>query len=132
MAATASNPDRRRYALVLLTTLLAGKAFADVTCHVDYGGETRRIVAAPTATPLAVPVEPVGSYFLFRLVVERQTAVKVYVYADREPAQGGPLPLHQASFTWPLVHGSAHGFTGLHHVYEPVRDGELSFWCERT
>jgi hypothetical protein len=26
----------------------------------------------------------------------------------------------------------AYGFTGLQHVYEPMRDGELAYWCEQV
>jgi hypothetical protein len=96
-------------------------------CHVDYGGETRRIEARPTRTPYDVPTVQVGSYFLFRLVVEKDTAIKTYVYADRDT---GPTPLHQATFPWPTVNIGAYGFSGLHFVYEPVRDGELRYWCE--
>lgn len=121
--------------LLLLSTLAAtipGVATADVSgprvsCEVTYGGESRRMEAFPTATPLAVPTVQVGSYFLFRLVVEQQTAIKTYVYADQN---SGATPLHQATYAWPPVNVGVHGFTGLHHVYEPVRDGELSFWCE--
>lgn len=97
-------------------------------CHVSYGGETRQIAAGPTTAPLTVPTVPVGSYFLFRLVFEAGTAIKTYVYADRDAAS--PLPLHQAVYAWPPLAAAHHGFTGLQHVYEPVRDGELVYWCE--
>ena len=98
-----------------------------VICHVDYGGANRRIEAQPTERPYEVPTVEVGSYFLFKLVVEQGTAVKTYVYADRD---AGPMPLHQATFPWPPINAGAYGFTGLHFVYEPVRDGELRYWCE--
>jgi hypothetical protein len=97
------------------------------TCHVDYGGETRRIAARPTDRPYEVPTTQIGSYFLFKLVFENETAIKTYVYADRD---AGPAPLHQGSFSWPTRNVGAHGFTGLHFVYEPLRDGELRYWCE--
>lgn len=97
------------------------------TCHVTYGGETRQVVAGPTLAPLAVPTVPIGSYFLFRLVFEARSAIKAYVYADRDD---GPLPLHQAVFPWPPTNAERFGFTGRHFVYEPMRDGELEFWCE--
>jgi hypothetical protein len=100
-----------------------------VVCHIDYGGETRRIEAHPTTTPLTVPTVQIGSYFLFRLVYEKGAAIKTTVYADQDD---GPLPLHQAVFPHPVrkTRGKP-GFSGLHFVYEPIRDGELEFWCER-
>ena len=98
-----------------------------VTCHISYGGESRLIETAPTASPYTVPVVQIGSYFLFKLVFEDHIAIKTYVYADRD---AGPLPLHQATFNWPVRNVGTHGFTGRHLVYEPVRDGELEFWCE--
>ena len=122
-----ANPVRHSLACLLAVCASACLA-AQVACEVDYGGETRRISAAPTSTPYTVPTVQVGSYFLFRLVVERDTAVKVYVYADIDKI--GPVPLHQATFPWPEVNQARHGFTGLHFVYEPVRDGELKYWCE--
>lgn len=111
---------------VLLLASAPGRA-ETVTCHITYGGETRIFQAAPTSSPYTVPVVEIGSYFLFKLVFEARTAIKTYVYADRE---GGPVPLHQATFTWPPLNSGAHGFSGLHFVYEPVRDGELEYWCE--
>jgi hypothetical protein len=98
-----------------------------VACHVTYGGETRLVAAGPTATPYTVPTVQIGSYFLFKLVFEERSAIKTYAYADRD---GGPVPLHQASFVYPPIPAKRYGFTGLHHVYEPVRDGELEYWCE--
>ncbi len=98
-----------------------------VACHITYGGETRVIEAAPVTTPYSVPTVQVGSYFLFRLVFEAGAAIKAYVYADRD---SGPAPLHQANFDYPLQNAGRHGFSGQHFVYEPVRDGELHYWCE--
>ena len=76
----------------------------------------------------------VGSYFQFRVVLQTQpaelAAVKIYTYADRDE---GPLLLHQATFPYPPPQpkrGAVYGFTGLQYVYEPVRDGELQYWCE--
>jgi hypothetical protein len=122
-----ANLTRLTAALLLGGAIPACMA-ASVACHVDYGGETRRIEARPTALPYAVPTIQIGSYFLFRLVFEQETAIKTYVYADKDDI--GPVPLHQASFPWPVTNQPRHGFSGLHHVYEPVRDGELKFWCE--
>lgn len=115
---------------LLLASLWIACAQADTAvCHVTYGGETRLIAAAPTHTPLAVPTTQIGSYFLFRLVFEARTAIKIYVYGDRDDT---PFPLHQAIHPWPPATAIRHGFTGLHFVYEPVRDGELEYWCEMT
>lgn len=97
-------------------------------CHVDYGGETRRFEAPPTSDPYRVPTVAVGSYFLFRLVFEARTAIKIYVYADRDGDV--PLPLHQGVYPWPATMAPRHGFTGQQRVYEPLRDGELAYWCE--
>lgn len=98
-----------------------------VDCHVDYGGTAQVLRADAAHTPYEAPAIAIGSYFLFRLVIEAD-AVKTYVYADRDE---GPQPLHQAIYARPWTHAASHGFTGRHFVYEPVRDGELSYWCER-
>jgi hypothetical protein len=109
-----------------------------VLCHYTYGGETRTLAAAPVTSPYAVKAIDVGSYFHFRVVFEDRpaeadgAAVKIYTYADRDD---GPLLIHQASYAYPPLDGSvasqrAGGFTGWQFVYEPVRDGELQYWCE--
>lgn len=109
-----------------------------VVCHVDYGGEVRHITAPAVDSPYAVAPVEVGSYFLFRAVHQTRPAdlasFKVYVLANHD---AGPVPIHQAEFPAPERRRQArppepqpvHGFTGLHRVYEPVRDGELSYWC---
>lgn len=125
-----SWPARLSVALLLSACIPACLA-ASVICHVDYGGETRLIEAQPATLPYVVPTIQVGSYFLFRLVFEQDVAVKTYVYADKDDGNGGvPVPLHQATFPLPLANQATHGFSGLHHIYEPVRDGELKYWCE--
>lgn len=105
-----------------------------VTCHVNYGGETQRIDVPATAAPHEVKAVEVGSYFLFRVVntlgAHVQPQVKVYTYASHER---GPAPVHQASYSAAQVRrggAAGAGFTGLQWVYEPVRDGELTYWCE--
>ena len=106
-----------------------------VVCHVNYGGEDRIITAPPVSSPYGVQGEEVGSYFLFRVVNQTQPAdlasVKVYTYADHE---AGAALIHQAQYTPAQVARRPakgdHGFTGQHWVYEPVRDGELKYWCE--
>lgn len=114
-------------ALLLASSLARAET---VACHVTYGGQTRILLATPTDSPHTVPVVEVGSYFLFKLAFEARTAIKTYVYADRDGAGGGPVPLHQAIFAYPSFNRGPHGFSGLHFVYEPVRDGELEYWCE--
>lgn len=124
--------NRLPLALALVFSFAAAPAAAAVACRVTYGGETRTIAASPVASPYGVGTTAIGSYFLFRVVL-RQTppdlaAVKIYTYADRED---GPALIHQASHPYPppAAPGAAHGFTGLNFVYEPVRDGELQYWC---
>lgn len=126
--------------LLLLAALTCHFAQAEtVACHVSYGGETQVIRAQPAATPYSVAPTSIGSYFMFRLVLELQppglAAIKLYTYADREPPQGAVL-LHQADYLYPPPpvdpRNSHYGFTGLQRVYEPIRDGELYYWCELT
>lgn len=108
-----------------------------VRCHVDYGGEVRTIPAPAVSSPYGVHPVEVGSYFLFRVVHQVRPAdlATVKVYVSTNDAQG-PIPIHQARYHQrevmrpPPVGG--HGFTGLQRVYEPVRDGELAYWCEAT
>jgi len=108
-----------------------------VACHYTYGGETRTLLARPTASPYAVKGVEVGSYFRFRVVLQDAPAdlasLKVYTYAERDE---GPVLIHQASYPHPFsspgAAGAPYGFSGLHFVYEPARDGELQYWCERA
>lgn len=116
----------RSWPLVALL-LCAGARAETAACHMTYGGETRLVEASPTKAPYAVPTVQIGSYFLFRLVFEAEGTVKTYVYADRD---SGPVPLHQGVFETARPQAGRHGFSGLHFIYEPVRDGELEYWCE--
>ena len=83
------------------------------------------------ASPYTVGTTPLGSYFQMRIVFQSepadQAAVKIYAYADRDT---GMTPIHQATYPYPPTPPGRYGFTGLHFVYEPVRDGELQYWCE--
>ncbi len=122
-----------RAALAAFVALLSGGAAAEqVVCRYTYGGEARELAAPPVASPYGVKAIPVGSYFQFRVVFQKQPAdlasIKVYVYADRDE---GAVPLHEAVYPYPppAVQGARFGFTGQHFVYEPVRDGELEYWC---
>lgn len=110
----------------------AAPAQEQVVCRLDYGGQTQLLRASAVAEPLAVyQVAPVaiGSYFLFRIIFQRspraQASIKLYTYADREE---GPVLIHQARYPYPPPR-QGRGFTGEHWVYEPVRDGELHYWC---
>jgi hypothetical protein len=104
-----------------------------VACHYTYGGETRVLAALPVNSPYEIKGIKVGSYFQFRLTFQNEpanlAAIKVYTYVDREE---GPALIHQASFPYPPPNhaSSPYGFSGLHFVYEPVRDSELQYWCE--
>ncbi len=126
-----ASAGRRRYGRCLLaaTLLFARPADAEVLlCHVSYGGESQILRAEPVASPYAVPVQAIGSYFLFRMVWQKEpadlAAIKLYVLAARD---GGAVPIQQLTHSYPPPAPSrpAYGFTGLNSVYEPVRDGEL-------
>lgn len=122
----------RLLALCAAGTLASAVQAADqVRCHVSYGGETRVLRAEAVASPYGVAPVSIGSYFLFRIVFERPPAqaasVKLYTYADRDAAA---VPIHIAEFPLPRAGGGRFGFTGMQRVYEPVRDGELEYWCE--
>ena len=120
---------------------LSGTSLAEsVVCHVSYGGTTELIEALPVVSPYRVAPVAVGSYFLFRIVFQKEPAdlagIKVYTYADRD---SGPVIIHQANYSYPpanaapqgeLQRAAVNGFSGLNFVYEPVRDGELQYWCE--
>lgn len=117
-----------------LFALGAGAASADeqVACHLTYGGENTVHYAAPVSTPYDVAPIQVGSYFLFRVVFEKEpaalAAIKIYTYADQED---GPRLIQQSTYPYPpaLPGNTPFGFTGQQAVYEPLRDGELQYWC---
>ena len=122
----------RLWPAALLALLLAPPALAaKVRCHLTYGGETRIVDAAPTSDPYTVAPLAIGSYFLFRIVFRDQPAdlagIKLTTFADRDE---GPAIIHQAVHPYPPPAAAAKDFTGLNFVYEPVRDGELKYWCE--
>lgn len=115
--------------------VLAGACFAgeSVICHYTYGGETKSLRAEAVRSGYTVDSIAVGSYFRFRVVFRNQpadlAAIKVYTYADRDD---GAVLIHQSAYPYPPrpSKNSPYGFSGLHHVYEPVRDGELQYWCK--
>jgi hypothetical protein len=116
-----------------LQAIPAAQAAEQVLCHYTYGGETRTLAALPVASPYGVKAIDVGSFFHFRVVFQNEpqdiASIKVYTYADRDD---GPLLIHQATFPYPPPERSAaaYGFSGQHTVHEPVRDGELLYWCQ--
>lgn len=125
-----------KFLVCLLGLSLAGSATAaQVACHVSYGGETRTIAAQASREPYTVAPQAIGSLFMFRVVFEAlpgaPSAVKIYSYVDRDE---GVVPIHQASYAYPAATRSQgeFGFTGLQAVYEPLRDGELQYWCEMS
>lgn len=103
-----------------------------VDCHYTYGGETRVLTALRMASPYGVGTIAVGSYFRLRVVFQASpadlAAIRIYTYADGDD---GPVPIHQATYPYPpsLSPAAPYGFTGLQRVYEPMRDGELQYWC---
>ena len=122
--------------LAALSLLTIPAVYAEqVICHYTYGGETRELVAPPVSSPYSVKAIDVGSFFHFRVVFQKKptdiAAIKIYTYADRDD---GPLLIHQATFPYPSAsrRKTPYGFTGLHFVHEPVRDGELQYWCQLT
>ena len=110
-----------------LTLALPAGAAEQVLCHIEYGGETREVRTAPVSSPYAVAPTAIGSYFLFRVVFERTGSVKLYTYADRDE---GPVPIHVGEYPRSLLRSGGRSFTGVQTVYEPLRDGELKYWCE--
>ncbi len=106
-----------------------------VLCHYTYGGEEKSLAVAPTRRPYAVEPIAVGSYFLLKVVLQTkpsdEAGINIYVYADKEPV---PVPLSQVRFPFPPravgAGAGGYGFTGQHWVYEPIRDGEMQYWCE--
>lgn len=118
---------RRPLLLLAVFACADARAAMTLTCHYTYGGETHTLSAAATQDPYRVPAVTIGSYFLIRPVLEAGTAAKIYTYANRDE---GPVPIHVAEFPLPLAsRQQAPGFTGYQTVYEPVRDGELQYWC---
>jgi hypothetical protein len=118
------------FALLLLPSWVHAE---QVLCHYTYGGVTKQLHALPVSSPYTVKAVQVGSYFKFRVVFQNRPAdiasVKVYTYADRDEGQA---LIHQATYPYPPANRRAapYGFSGLHFVYETMRDGELQYWCE--
>ena len=127
----ARNTERRWPAALIAAALSLPAHAANVACHLTYGGETRVVSAQPTTAPESIAPVAIGSYFLFRIVLRQEPAdlagIKLYAYADRDE---GPTIIHQATYPYPPPAATVHGFSGLNFVYEPVRDGELQYWCE--
>jgi hypothetical protein len=132
----AKGPMLRSPLLLLAILPTLAHAMLRIDCHTTYGGETHVHVARPVDSPYRVAPVSIGSYFVFRVVFQDRPAdlasVKIYAYADRDE---GPVLIQQGTYPWPLPAArrqGAYGFTGLQHVYEPMRDGELAYWCEQV
>ena len=96
MPAVAMRHRLTRALAVSALSVWASCSFAAAaTCHVIYGGEETAHRVPPAADPYKVPTIPVGSYFLFRPLLETApeelVALKVYVYADLDR---GPVIVH--------------------------------------
>jgi hypothetical protein len=132
MAANTEHRALAKLAAALSLSLLTLPAHAaSVACHLTYGGETRIVEVAPVADPYTAPLISLGSYFLFRIDFRDQPAdlagIKLTTYANRDE---GPTIIHQATHPYPPPPAAVNGFSGRNFVYEPVRDGELQYWCE--
>ena len=112
--------------------LIAAASWAQtVACHLTYGGESQVIEAVPASSPYVGAPTAIGSFFLFRIVFMREPAdlarINLYTHADLGET---PIPVHQASYPYPVRNQGRYGFTGLQRVYEPKRESELQYWCE--
>jgi hypothetical protein len=127
-----------RQILVFAGLLLAASAETSwaqrpIHCHLSYAGATRTL-AIPAITQ-AEEVEPQlqGSSFVFKVVNKatpfEEPVVRVSTYAV---LGNEPFLLHQASYRSAQARpaDTAHGFTGLQAVQEPLRGNELRYWCE--
>lgn len=120
------------YGVVCWLPLLAS-ASPYIACHYTYGGESKTHLVQPTKQPYDIAPIQIGSYFTFRVVWQTEPSdlahIKIYTYADQEQGQ---VLIQQVSYPYPLPATSTkgYGFTGKQRVYEPIRDGELEYWCE--
>ena len=131
-----SSLPRLLAALAFLAPLTVLARAEDARCEYSYGGETHTLQVVAGQTPFKVPAKAVGSWFLFRALVDEVpdaapgplAALKTYVYVARD---SGPVLIHQGVFPWPVseIPERPFGFTGLHRVYEPESDGEFEYWC---
>lgn len=111
----------------LLVALAIPAQAEQIICHLNYGGQKHQVTAHPTDHTYMIKPTPVGSYFLFRIVLLTSPAdlagIKLYTYVDQA---SGPALIHQATYPYPVTKA----FTGIQRVYEPVRDSELEYRCE--
>lgn len=127
-----ARPGSSLFAVLALLTLSAVHA-EQVRCHYTYGGETQRLSVPAVASPYGVEGIQIGSYFQLRVVFQDRPAdiasIKIYTYAARDDQV---VLIHQASYPYPPAgrRGAPYGFSGLHFLYEPRREGELQYWCE--
>ena len=120
------------FAALALLGVTAARA-EQVLCHYTYGGETKQLLTPAVASPYGVEGIAVGTYFRLRVVFQNKPAdiasIKIYTYADRDDQVA---LIHQATYPYPPPshRGAPYGFSGLHSIYEPRREGELQYWCE--
>lgn len=102
-------------------------------CTFCYSGEriTRDFPAAED--PYRVEAIPLGKQFTFKAVWTEGpphiAGVSLYVYRS---TKRGPRLVTEASYRPPYPvapPGAFHGFTGLHFVYEPGMESEMTFYC---
>lgn len=121
----------KRFLTALAAVPVLAHAGPAVVCHTEYLGESRQITAGPTVAPYSVAPVAIDRDFLFQVVLrERPTDEAGVTVAVYFPAADGPVMIQQARYPWPPASGGRYGFTGLQRVFEPLTDGELSYWCE--
>lgn len=125
-----------RFPFILMFAVVPQLAIAAprIVCHTDYDGTPQDVSFEAASTPYTVAPRPIYDDFQLRVVLRDQPAdlagVRIQVFWNR---QGEPVMIQEASYPWPpRPVGRRHGFTGLQRIYEPYRDGELSYWCEVT
>lgn len=105
-----------------------------IVCHTEYGGTTQKVSFKAVSTFYTVAPRPIDDDFLLRVVLRDKPAdlagVRVQVFWNRKEE---PVMIQEAHYPWPPQPvGHRYGFTGRQRIYEPYRDGELSYWCEVT
>lgn len=128
---------RRGKHVCLFLALLLGPlapvfASSRIVCHTNYDGEARRIAIAPVDSPYTLAPQPIYDDFQLRVILRDQptdlAGVRIQVFWNRRDE---PVMIQEARYPWPpRPVGRRYGFTGLQRIYEPYRDGELSYWCE--
>lgn len=123
-----------RFPFIALFAMLPQLAVAAprIVCHTEYDGAAQKVSFDAVDTPYTVAPRPIYDDFQLRVILRDKPAdlagVRIQVFWNR---QGEPVMIQEARYPWPpRAVGRRHGFTGLQRVYEPYRDGELTYWCE--